>query len=106
MHSIDTQTQTSSGGRQCGVCYSRAGVRWGWGSGAISVVLGHREGASLAAGDQSIAGLSSRTAADGEMRLGFAAGASCAFADARIDALVVDAGPVVWALVVAQALAL
>lgn len=78
----------------------------GWGWAAISVVLGHREGAGLAAGDQRIARLSSRTAADGEMSLGFAASASCAFADARIDALVVDAGSVVWALDVAQALAL
>lgn len=70
------------------------------------MVFGHGEGAGLAAGDKGIARLSSRTAADGEMSLGFAAGASCTFADARIDALVVDAGSVVWALVVAQALAL
>lgn len=40
------------------------------------------------------------------MGLGLAAGASGAFTDAGIDALVVNASPVVRALVVAQALAL
>lgn len=66
------------------------------------MVLGHWEGAGLATGHKSIAGLSGRTAADGQMGLGLATGARGALSDAGIDALVVDAGPVIGALVVAQ----
>lgn len=70
------------------------------------MVLGHWEGAGLAAGDEGIAGLSGRTAADRQMGLGLATGARGALSDAGIDALVVDAGPVVGTLVVAQTFAL
>jgi len=68
----------------------------------ILVVFGHWEGACLAAGDERISRLTSGTAADGEMSLGLATGAGGAFANARIDTLIVDARPVIRALVVAE----
>lgn len=70
------------------------------------MVLGHGKGARLATGYQGVARLSLWTAADSQMGLGLAAGSSGTLADAGIDALVVDAGAMVGALVVAQALTL
>jgi len=71
-----------------------------------SVVLGHREGARLAAGHQGVARLTLWTAADRQVGLRLATGPGGTLADAGIDALVVDAGAVVRTLVVAQALTL